>query len=62
MDPTFASLVIDADILNQYTSARVAVDNELAKMTLTSAEAVPDVMEAKRSLWWLRDPTFALEI
>ena len=62
VDPTLASLVIDADILNQYTSARVAVDNELAKMTLTSAEAVPDVMEAKRSLWWLRDPTFALEI
>jgi hypothetical protein len=29
---------------------------------LTSAAAVPETMEPKRSLWWLRDPTFSLEI
>lgn len=55
-------MTFDPELLDQYQLARTSMDTELSKASLPTPSAWHEFLTAKRSLWWMRDPTFSLEI
>jgi hypothetical protein len=65
--PIETDLLADAptvhkDVLDQFSGARSCMENELGKANLTVAFEYGELLDNMRAVWWLRDPTFVLEI